>query len=49
MLSALGTTMPNIPRLNIRRITIRTSIQKTGYNIWISDQTCTMKLYWYFN
>jgi len=49
MLPTLRTTMPNIPRHNIRGITIWTSIQKTRYNIRISDKTCTMKFYGHFN
>jgi|FLOH01.1.fsa_nt_gi hypothetical protein len=44
MLPTLRTSMLGIPRYNIRRITVRASIQKTRYDILIVSKHSTMKL-----
>jgi hypothetical protein len=41
--------MPNIPRHNIRRITVRAPIQEAGCHIWIVNKHSTMKFYWNFD
>ena len=48
-LSTLGTTILNIPGFNIRRITVRTAIQKIRSRILITYQPAGMKLNWNFN
>ena len=49
MLPTLRASNLHNPRLNIRRITIRTPIQETRYNILIVSKHSTMKFNWDFD
>ena len=49
LLTTARARVHGIPTVNIRRITVRTSIQKTRDDIRIIQETTTMKYNWYFD